>query len=247
MQKRNATCAVIGAGDYIGGEIAKKFASEGFTVFAGRRDGAKLAPLVKEIEASGGSIVARTLDARKEDEVAAFLNDADAHAPLEVCIFNVGANVNFPILETTDRVFRKVWEMACWAGFLAGRESARLMLPRGKGNIFFTGATASLRGGSGFAAFASAKFGLRAVAQSAARELGPRNIHVAHLIIDAGVDTAFVRDRIKAGGGEEALANLKPDQLMRPESVAEAYWSLYQQPRDAWSFEHEIRPFAEKW
>ncbi len=144
MEKRNATVAVIGAGDYIGAEIAKKFAAEGFTVFAGRRDGAKLEPLVKEIEAAGGSIVARTLDARKEDEVAAFLNDADKHAPLEVCIFNVGANVNFPILETTDRVFRKVWEMACWAGFLAGRESARLMLPRGKGNIFFTGATASL-------------------------------------------------------------------------------------------------------
>src|SRR6478735_1205541 len=136
MQKRNATAAVIGAGDYIGAEIAKKFAAEGFTVFAGRRDGAKLEPLVKEIEASGGSIVARTLDARKEDEIAAFLNDADKHAPLEVCIFNVGANVNFPILETTDRVFRKVWEMACWAGFLAGRESARLMVPRGQGNIW---------------------------------------------------------------------------------------------------------------
>ena len=164
MEKRNATVAVIGAGDYIGTEIAKKFAAEGFTVFAGRRDGAKLEPLVRDIEAAGGSIAARALDARKADEVAAFLNDADKHAPLEVCIFNVGANVNFPVLETTDRVFRKVWEMACWAGFVAGRESARLMLPRGKGNIFFTGATASLRGGSGFAAFASAKFGLRAVA-----------------------------------------------------------------------------------
>src|SRR6201991_4491761 len=114
MQKRNATAAVIGAGDYIGAEIAKKFAAEGFTVFAGRRDGAKLAPLVRDIEAAGGSIVARALDARKEEEVTAFLNDADKHAPLEVCIFNVGANVNFPILETTDRVFRKVWEMACW-------------------------------------------------------------------------------------------------------------------------------------
>src|SRR4029078_9206226 len=127
MQNRNATVAVIGAGDYIGGEIAKKFASEGFTVFAGRRDGAKLEPLKKEIEAAGGSIVVRSLDARKEDEVAAFLNDADAHAPLEVCIFNVGANRNFPVLETPRPVFRKVWEMACWAGFLAGRESARLM------------------------------------------------------------------------------------------------------------------------
>jgi NAD(P)-dependent dehydrogenase (short-subunit alcohol dehydrogenase family) len=245
MQKRNATAAVIGAGDYIGAEIAKKFAAEGFTVFAGRRDGAKLEPLVREIETSGGSIVARTLDARKEDEVAAFLDDADNHAPLDVCIFNVGANVNFPILETTDRVFRKVWEMACWAGFLAGRESARLMVPRGSGNIFFTGATASLRGGSGFAAFASAKFGLRAVAQSMARELGPKNIHVAHLIIDSGVDTAWVRQRREQLWGKEALDN--PDLLMPPASVAASYWQLYQQPRSAWTFELEIRPFGEKW
>jgi NAD(P)-dependent dehydrogenase (short-subunit alcohol dehydrogenase family) len=245
MQQRNATAAVIGAGDYIGAEIAKKFAAEGFTVFAGRRDGAKLEPLVQEIEAAGGSIVARALDARKEDEVAAFLNDADKHAPLDVTIFNVGANVNFPILETTDRVFRKVWEMACWAGFLAGRESARLMVPRGQGNIFFTGATASLRGGSGFAAFASAKFGLRAVAQSMARELGPKNIHVAHLIIDSGVDTAWVRERREQLWGKEALNN--PDLLMPPASVAASYWQLYQQPRSAWTFELEIRPFGEKW
>ena len=136
MQKRNATVAVIGAGDYIGGEIAKKFAAEGFTVFAGRRDGAKLEPLVKEIEAAGGSIVARSLDARKEDEISAFLTAADQIAPLEVCIFNVGANVHFPLIETTERVFRKVWEMACYSGFLAVRESARLMLPRGRGAIF---------------------------------------------------------------------------------------------------------------
>src|SRR4030088_2133120 len=214
MQKRNATVAVIGAGDYIGAEIAKKFAAEGFTVFAGRRDGAKLEPLVREIETAGGTIVARALDARKEDEVAAFLNDADKHAPLEVCIFNVGANVNFPILETTDRVFRKVWEMACWAGFLAGRESARLMLPRGKGNIFFTGAPASLRGGSGYPAFASAKFGLRAVAQSMARELGPKNIHVAHLVIDGGVDSEAIRKRMRARIGD-AVDSLPPNTLIQ--------------------------------
>src|ERR1700731_5231249 len=195
--QRNASVAVIGAGDFIGAAIARKFAAEGFTVFAGRRNGEKLAPLVAAVEAAGGSIVARSLDARKEDDVTAFLRDADAHAPLEVCVFNVGANVNFPITETTERVFRKVWEMACYAGFLAGREAARLMLARGRVCILFTGATASLRGGAGYAAFASAKFGLRAVAQSAARELGPRNIHVAHLIIDAGVDTAWVRERIK--------------------------------------------------
>ena len=247
MQYRNATAAVIGAGDFIGAAIARKFAAEGFAVFAGRRQYGKLAPLVAEIEATGGRVVGRSLDARREDEIAAFLRDADAAAPLEVCIFNIGANVNFPLLETTERVFRKVWEMACYAGFLTAREAARLMVPRGRGNIFFTGATAGLRGGVGYAAFASAKFGLRAVAQSAARELGPHNIHVAHLIIDAGVDTAWVRDRIREREGEAALANLAPGRLMRPQSVAEAYWQIYQEPPDAWSFEREIRPFAENW
>jgi NAD(P)-dependent dehydrogenase (short-subunit alcohol dehydrogenase family) len=230
LQKRNATVAVIGAGDYIGGEIAKKFASEGFTVFAGRRNGAKLEPLVKEIEAAGGEIHARSLDARKEEEIISFLGDADKHAPLEVCIFNIGANVNFPILDTTERVFRKVWEMACYSGFLAGREAARLMLPRGE---------------TGYAAFASAKFGLRAVAQATARELGPKNIHVAHLVIDSGVDTEWVRQRRIEALGPGALDN--PDLLMPPSSVAESYWLLYQQPRSAWTFELEIRPFGEKW
>jgi NAD(P)-dependent dehydrogenase (short-subunit alcohol dehydrogenase family) len=247
MEPRQASVAVIGAGDYIGGAIAKRFAAEGFTVFAGRRNGEKLAPLLAEIEAAGGHAVGRSLDARQEPDITAFLQEADRAAPLEVCIFNIGANVNFPLLDTTERVFRKVWEMACYSGFLAGREAARLMLPRGKGAIFFTGATASLRGGTGYAAFAAAKFGLRAVAQSAARELGPKNIHVAHLVIDSGVDTAWVRERIKAREGEEALRNLDPNRLMRPEAVAETYWQLYQQPRDAWTSEQEIRPFGEKW
>jgi hypothetical protein len=247
LARRNATAAVIGAGDFIGSAIAKKFAAEGFAIFAGRRNADKLRPLVAEIEAAGGEIVARGLDARKEDDVAAFLGAADAHAPLEVCVFNIGANVNFPLLDTTERVFRKVWELACYAGFLSGREAARLMLPRGKGWIFFTGATASVRGGIGYAAFASAKSGLRAVAQSMARELGPKNIHVAHLIIDAGVDTAFVRERIKERSGAEALQTLEPDQLMNPASVAEAYWQLYRQPRDAWTFELDVRPYRESW
>ena len=247
MTARHATAAIVGAGDYIGAAIAKRFAKEGFHVFAGRRNGDKLAPLVHDIEAAGGRVAARGLDARKEDDIVAFLQEAEAVAPLQVCVFNVGANVNFPFAETTERVFRKVWEMACYAGFLTGREAARHMLPRGDGAIFFTGATASLRGGTGYAAFAAAKFGLRAVAQSAARELGPKGIHVAHLIIDSGVDTAWVRDRIKAREGAEALANLDPNRLMRPDAVANAYWSLYTQPRDAWTSELEIRPFGEKW
>ena len=157
MERKNATAAVIGAGDFIGGAIARKFAGEGFSVFAGRRNGDKLAPLVTDIKAQGGRIVARSVDARQEDDIAAFLRAADQEAPLEVCIFNVGANVNVPLVDTTERVFRKVWEMACYAGFLAGRGAARLMLPRGRGAIFFTGATASLRGGVGYAAFAAAK------------------------------------------------------------------------------------------
>jgi NAD(P)-dependent dehydrogenase (short-subunit alcohol dehydrogenase family) len=244
---RNQTAAVIGAGDYIGSAIAKKFSAEGFTLFVGRRNGDKLRPLVQEIEGEGGRAFARSLDARKEEEIVSFLSDADKQAPLEVCVFNVGANVNFPFVDTTERVFRKVWEMACYSGFLAGREAARLMLPHGRGTIFFTGATASLRGAVGYAAFASAKFGLRAVAQAAARELWPKNIHVAHLIIDSGVDTEWVRDRIRQREGQAALDDLDPDRLMPPAAVAEAYWQLYQQPRSAWVFEQEIRPFGEKW
>lgn len=245
--QRNATAAVIGAGDYIGSAIARRFAAEGYQVFAGRRTADKLGALKSEIESAGGRCEARGLDARKEDDIAQFLAEADAAAPLEVCIFNVGANVNVPILDTTERVFRKVWEMGCYAGFLTGREAARLMLPHGKGTILFTGATASVRGGIGYAAFAAAKFGLRAVAQSMARELGPKNIHVAHLVIDAGVDTAFVRERIKARGGEAALKNLLPDTLMDPLSIANAYWMLHSQTRDAWTFELDLRPYGETW
>jgi NAD(P)-dependent dehydrogenase (short-subunit alcohol dehydrogenase family) len=207
----------------------------------GRRNGDKLAPLKAEIEAAGGRAEARTLDAREEDQVAAFIDEAEAAAPLEAVIFNIGANVNFPLLETTSRVFRKVWELACFAGFLTGREAARVMLPRAKGSIFFTGATAGLRGGSGYAAFASAKFGIRAVAQAAARELGPKGIHVAHLVIDAGVETAWVRERMREAGASEDRV------LLQPSSVADTYWALHQQTSDAWTFETEIRPAGETW
>ena len=231
--------AIVGAGDFIGSAIARRFAIEGYSVHAGRRDGTKLAPLVAEIESAGGRCMAHTLDGRDEASIAAFLDAADADAPLEAVIFNIGANVNFPLLDTTERVFRKVWEMACYAGFLTGREAAKRLLVHGRGSIFFTGATASLRGGNGYAAFAAAKFGLRAVAQSAARELGPRNIHVAHLIIDSGVDTAWVRERL---GGDPP-----PGALMEPASIAETYWQLHNQPRDAWTHELDLRPSGENW
>ncbi|MEN9684085.1 MAG: hypothetical protein RLZZ427_1836 [Pseudomonadota bacterium] len=232
--------AVIGAGDHIGAAIVRRFAREGFAVHAGRRNGEKLAPLL------GGAVTGRALDARQSEDLAAFLDEAEAIAPLALVVFNVGANVQFPIAETTDRVFRKVWEMACFAGFATVREAARIMAPRGAGKIFVTGATAGLRGNPGYAAFAAAKAGLRAMAQSAARELWPEGLHVAHLVIDAGVDTAWVRARVIERIGAEALA-AQPDLLMPPEAVADAYWALYNQPKSAWTFEQEIRPYGEQW
>ncbi len=245
MSDTRPICLVVGAGDYIGAEISKRFASGGYTVCMGRRNGDKLAPLVAEIEAAGGSARGYTLDARDEDQIQTLFATIEADVgPLQVVIFNVGGNVNFPIRDTTTRVFTKVWQMACLAGFLTGREAARYMAPRQRGSIFFTGATASMRGGSGYGAFASAKFGLKALAQSMARELGPENIHVAHLVIDSGVDTAWVRERMAASGIN--VEEMPEDRLMNPASVAETYWMLHQQTRDAWTHELDLRPFAEK-
>lgn len=240
----SGTVLIVGAGDYIGAAIAKRFAVGGFTVCLGRRNGDRLAPLLAEIEASGGTAFGYTLDARDDDSVqSVFARVEHEVGPLDLVIFNVGGNVHFPLQETTARVFRKVWEMACFGGFLTGREAARYMVPRGKGAIFFTGASASMRGNAGFAAFGAGKAGLRSLAQSMARKLGPEGIHVAHLVIDAGVDTAFVRERIIAAGRDPDA--LPPDTLMTPASVANAYWTLYQQSRDAWTFEMDLRPYME--
>ncbi|MFV0477956.1 MAG: SDR family oxidoreductase [Parahaliea sp.] len=237
---------VVGAGDFIGAEIGRRFAREGYSICLGRRNADKLTPLVEEINRAGGRACGFALDARSEESVTGVFADIESNiGPLEVVIFNVGANVYFPLLETTERVFRKVWEMACHGGFLSGREAARYMLPRGYGSIFFTGATASVRGASGYAAFASAKAGLRTMAQAMARELGPQNIHVAHLIIDSPVDTMWVRERMTSEG--VAVDELPEDALMKPASVAEAYWQLHCQSRDAWTFELDLRPCAEKW
>lgn len=232
-------CAVAGAGDYIGSAIAKRFAREGYIIVAGRRGAEQLEPLREEIEAAGGTLVARSLDARSEEEVDEFIEAAAALGELSVVIFNIGGNVNFPIAETTERVFRKVWQMACYGGFLTGRAAARVMLKQKSGSIFFTGATASMRGGSGYGAFASAKFGLRGLAQAMARELGPENIHVAHLVIDAAVDTLWVRQLITERAGEDLLAKTP---LLDPASVAETYWMLHNQPKDCWTHEMDVRP-----
>ena len=249
MAASDRVALVVGAGDYIGSAIAERFARGGYQIVAARRNktGDKLEPLRVSIESAGGMCHCMTTDARKEEQVMELFERTERDiGPIEVCVFNVGGNVRFPIADTTTRVFYKVWEMACFAGFLTGREAAKYMVPRGYGSIFFTGATASVRGGSGYAAFASAKSGLRALAQSMARELGPKNIHVSHLVIDAGVDTEYVRNLMREEMGDE-FDRLPPDTLMSPASIGEVYWFLHQQPRDGWTFELDLRPFAEKW
>lgn len=238
---------LVGAGDAIGAAVARRFAKGGYTVCICRRDAAKSQGLVEELESSGLDIHAFSVDARQESEVEGLFARVEREiGPVEVCLFNAGSNVNKPLIETTEKLFFKAWELACYAGFLVGREAARVMVPRGRGTILFTGATASLRGGKGFAAFSSAKFGLRAVAQAMARELGPKNIHVIHLIIDAAVDSDAIRARLKAASGIEAK-DIAPDSLTRTDSIAEAYWFAHQQTRDGWTHELDLRPAVEKW
>ncbi len=234
---------VVGAGDATGGAIARRFAREGYIACVTRRNVDKLEPLVARIRAEGGQAHAFGSDARKEEDTVALVERIEREiAPIEVAVFNIGANVRYGITETTARVYFKVWEMACFGGFLMGREAAKVMLPRGRGTIIFTGATASLRGRDGYSAFAGAKHALRALAQSMARELWPKGIHVAHTIIDGAIDTEFIRSNfptryaLKDQGG-----------ILDPDHIADVYWQIHQQPRDAWTHETELRPWIETW
>lgn len=234
---------VVGAGDATGGAVARRFAREGYVACVVRRNADKLAPLVAQITRDGGAARAFGVDAREEAQVDALFDTiAREVGPIETVVFNIGANVRVPIAETTARVYRKVWEMAAFAGFLTGRAAARAMAPQGRGVIIFTGATASVRGGAGFAAFASAKFALRALAQSMARELAPHGVHVAHAIIDGAIDTAFIRDNFP-----ERYALKDRDGILDPNAIADAYWRIARQPRSAWTHEFDLRPWLEPW
>jgi NAD(P)-dependent dehydrogenase (short-subunit alcohol dehydrogenase family) len=238
---RNPVALIIGAGDATGGAIARRFAGEGLTAVVVRRTATALEPLVARITADGGRAVAMATDARDEDAMVALVDRIEAEVgPLAVAVFNIGANVPSPILAETARKYRKIWELAALAGFLTGREAARVMVPRGTGTILFTGATASVRGSAGFAAFAGAKHALRALAQSMARELGPAGIHVAHVIIDGAIDTAFIRTQFP-----ERYATRADDGILSPDHIADAYWFLHCQPRDAWTHEIDLRPWRE--
>ena len=233
---------VVGAGDATGGAIARRFARGGYTVCATRRNLDKLEPLLQEIRDAGGQAHGFGSDARDEDAVNALFDDIESRiGPVEVLVFNIGANVASSILEESARKYFKIWEMACFAGFLNGRKAAQCMAARGKGTILFTGATASLRGSANFAAFAGAKHALRALAQSMARELGPRGIHVAHVVIDGAIDTEFIRSNFP-----ERYALKDRDGILNPDHIADSYWMLHSQPRDAWTHELDLRPWMEK-
>jgi NAD(P)-dependent dehydrogenase (short-subunit alcohol dehydrogenase family) len=241
-QSSRGVCLVVGAGDATGGAVARRFAREGYLTCVTRRSADRLDSLVEQIRAAGGDARAFGSDARKEEEVTALVENIEsAIGPIEVLVFNIGANVPCSILDETARKYFKIWEMACFAGFLNGREVARRMVTRQRGTIIFTGATASLRGSANFAAFAGAKHGLRALAQSMARELGPRGIHVAHSIIDGAIDTAFIRDNFP-----ERYALKEDDGILNPDHIADAYWMIHTQPRDAWTHELDLRPYMEK-
>lgn len=240
---RPGVALVIGAGDATGGAIARRFAAGGYTACVTRREADKLVPLVQAIEAAGGRAHGFGSDARKEEEVVALVERIEREiGPIEVLVFNIGANVPSSILDETARKYFKIWEMACFGGFLNGREVAKRMVARGRGTIVFTGATASLRGAARFAAFAGAKHALRALAQSMARELGPQGIHVAHVVVDGAIDTEFIRSNFP-----ERYALKDQDGILNPEHIAESYWQLHRQPRDAWTFELDLRPYMEAW
>jgi NAD(P)-dependent dehydrogenase (short-subunit alcohol dehydrogenase family) len=247
-------CLVVGAGDATGGAVAKRFARDGFTICATRRSLEKLQPLLLHIRKDGGAAHGFASDARKEEEVIALVDLIEnSIGPIEVLIFNIGANSPNSILTETARRYTKMWEMACFAGFLNGREVAKRMVSRvneeesltkgivQKGTIIFTGATASLRGSANFAGFSGGKMALRGLAQSMARELGPMGIHVAHTIIDGAIDTEFIRKLFP-----ERYALKDQDGILNPDHIADAYWMLHQQPRDAWTHELDLRPYMEK-
>ncbi len=223
------TCIVVGVGPGLGAAVARRFAKAGHPVALAARNADKLGAFVSEIEAAGGSARGYACDATTEVDVAALFEQAEADlGPVGVAVYNASGRARKPIAETTVEEFVGSWERCCLGGFLVGRDAARRMEPRGEGSILFTGATASMKGYPHSATFAVGKFGLRALAESMARELHPKGIHVAHFNVDGGI-------------GENG-----EDTLLRPEAIAETYYQTHAQHRSAWSHSIEVRPWVEK-
>jgi NAD(P)-dependent dehydrogenase (short-subunit alcohol dehydrogenase family) len=239
-QKNTALIVGVGASEGVGAATARRFAREGFHVVIVGRTPAKVEKVAAEIRSAGGTAEALVGDASQEADAARFVAAADAQGTLQVAVHNAGSNRRDSILELQRPDFEQLWREHCLGGFLIGREAARRMVPRGTGSIFFTGASGSLRGKAGFAAFAAAKAGLRAVAQSMARELGAKGIHVAHVIVDGGIGGARLLGRAPQLRDERG-----PDGLLSYEAIADTYWQLHAQHRSAWTHEIDLRPWVE--
>jgi NAD(P)-dependent dehydrogenase (short-subunit alcohol dehydrogenase family) len=243
IEKRPKVALIVGAGSFIGRAIALRFAMQGHIVAVNRRarHSDKLNELAAEIEALGRRSIALPGDARVEDDVRSMIARCEELGELDVLVHNIGANVFAPIGETTSRVFDKVHELAARSAFLCAREASIAMARRQRGTILFTGASASVRGAAGFAAFGAAMAAKRSLAQSMARELGPRGIHVAHVVIDSPVDTQFVAELLPDYEQRKQSAS-----LVQPGDVAREMIHLYEQPRTAWTHELDLRPWNER-
>ncbi|MDE0941046.1 MAG: SDR family NAD(P)-dependent oxidoreductase [Alphaproteobacteria bacterium] len=237
----SAVVVGVGASAGLGAALCRRFAKGGLHVFVAGRTREKIDAIAAEIHGMGGAATAFLCDTTEEDQVIALFDAADQYGDgLILTAYNAGNNSRMPILEMTASWFEKTWRLACFGGFLSGREAARRLVPRGRGSLFFTGATASMRGKPPFTAFASAKAGLRSLAQSMAKELGPQGIHVGHFVIDGGIDGEKLRT-----GNPDAVEARGEDGLLKPDDIAEAYWQMHLQPRSAWSFEIDLRPYKE--
>ena len=226
---------VIGTGPGLGWALVKRFAREGFAAIACARDPKKVEPLAR---AQGIDARFEACDATQAADVARVFSMVERELGVpSVVVFNAGAYERGGILDLTPESFERCWRIGCLGGFLVGQAAARLMVPKGAGTILFTGATASLRGGAGFANLAMPKFALRALAQSMARELDPKGVHVAHVIVDG---------QIESDGRRGLLAERGPDSLLPPDAIAETYYQLHRQPRGAWTHELDLRPWVEK-
>jgi NAD(P)-dependent dehydrogenase (short-subunit alcohol dehydrogenase family) len=237
---RVAWIAGVGASAGLGAALARRFAGEGLSVAVTGRSRERLETVVNEIRSAGGHALALPGDVTSESDLLAITRQLAEVGTLEAAIFNAGGATRAPALELSAEQFEAAWRVSTLGGFLFARAALPLLLSAGRGSLLFTGATASLRGRPPFAAFASAKAGLRSLTQSLAREFGPRNIHVAHVVVDGGIDGERLRT-----SAPQRVAERGDDGLLKPGEIADAYWHLHQQGRSAWSQEIDLRPFSE--